>query len=68
MYHIIFVCKYHRNALMGFEDSLKDILITIASKSDFDVVEMECDKNNYRIYTQSRLTYRLDGIHPFVSF
>ena len=50
MYHIIFVCKYRRNALIGFEDSLKDISITIASKSDFEVVEMECDKDHIYIF------------------
>ena len=54
MYHIIFVCKYRRNALIGFEDSLKDILITIASKSDFEVVEMECYKNHIHILVKSK--------------
>ncbi|ADI74286.1 transposase IS200-family protein [Methanohalobium evestigatum Z-7303] len=39
---------------MGFEDSLKDILITIASKSDFDIVEMECDKDHIHILVKSK--------------
>jgi putative transposase len=39
---------------MGFEDSLKDILITIASKSDFDIVEMECYKNYIHILVKSK--------------
>ena len=54
MYHIIFVCKYRRNALIGFGNRLKDILIIIASKSDFDIVEMECNKDHIHILVKSK--------------
>jgi len=53
MYHIIFVCKYRRNALIGFENDLKHILNVIATKSDFDIIEMECDKDHIHLLVES---------------
>jgi len=53
MYHVIFVCKYRRNALIGYENDLKQILHNIASKSDFDILEMECDKDHIHLLIES---------------
>ena len=53
MYHVIFVCKYRRNVLIGYEDDLKQILHDIASKSEFDILEMECEKDHIHLLIES---------------
>ena len=53
MYHIIFVCKYRRNVLIGYENDLKQILNHIASRSDFKILEAECDKNHIHLLVES---------------
>lgn len=42
-----------QNALIGFENYLKQILNCIASKSDFDIIEMECDKDHIHLLIES---------------
>ena len=49
LYHVVFVCKYRRKALIDIESDLKDSILNIASKSDNEVVEMECDKNHIHL-------------------
>lgn len=53
IYHVIFVCKYRRNVLIGYENDLKQILHCIGSKSDFDILEMECDKDHIHLLVES---------------
>ncbi len=53
IYHVIFVCKYRRNVLIGYENDLKQILHCIALKSDFDILEMECDKDHIHLLVES---------------
>ena len=53
MYHVIFVCKYRQKVLIGFENDLKHILKVIATKSDFDIIEMECDKDHIHLRVES---------------
>ena len=46
-YHIIFVCKYRKKLLQGnIEQSMKNILFSIASSSDFSIGVMETDKDD----------------------
>ena len=46
-YHIIFVCKYRKKLLQGnIEQSMKNILFSIASSSNFLIEVMETDKDH----------------------
>ena len=37
-YHFIFVCKYRQKLLVGqLKDDIKQLLLNIASKSDFEI-------------------------------
>lgn len=53
MYHIIFVCKYRRKVLLDIENDLKNIILDIASTSNFEIVEMECDKDHIHLLVKS---------------
>lgn len=53
MYHIIFVYKYRKKALLGIENDLKNIIFDIASTSNFKVIEMECDKDHIHLLVKS---------------
>jgi putative transposase len=35
LYHVIFVCKYHRNILEPIDEELKQIIFDISKESDF---------------------------------
>ena len=46
-YHIIFVCKYRKKLLQGnIEQTMPNILFSIASSSDFSIEVMETDKDH----------------------
>jgi putative transposase len=42
-YHIIFVCKYRKYILDKMGDEVKEIMLGISSKYDFNIMEMEVD-------------------------
>lgn len=45
--HLIFVCKYRKPMLVGqLNDDIKQIFLSIASKSDFDIEVMETDNDH----------------------
>jgi putative transposase len=46
IYHIIFVVKYRKNLLDQYGDTIKQIILTVAKQSSFDVSEMETDKDH----------------------
>ena len=49
-YHIIFVCKYRRKVLTeSIAVCIKNILIDIADKSDFNIEVIETDKDHVYI-------------------
>lgn len=53
-YHIIFVCKYRKQLLQGnIAGSMKNILLAIASSSDFSIEIMECDKDHIHFLVSS---------------
>lgn len=53
-YHIIFVCKYRKQLLQGkIADSMKKILLSIASSSDFTIEVLESDKDHIHLLVNS---------------
>jgi putative transposase len=62
LYHVIFVCKYRRKALIGIETELKDTLNDIAAKSNFEIVEMETDKDHIHLLVKSEPKYSILSI------
>ena len=45
-YHLIFVCKYRKKLLTKYGSEIKQILYDISNKADFDIIEMEVDKDH----------------------
>ena len=44
-YHIIFTCKYRKKLLIKYGEDVKQIMYDISKKYDFDIKEMEVDKD-----------------------
>lgn len=53
MYHIIFVCKYRRKVLEPISNELKQVIFDIADKSDFEIIEIETDKDHIHLLVKS---------------
>jgi len=48
--HLIFVCKYRKKLFYGeLDDFLKTIIVDIEKKSDFEVIEVETDKDHIHL-------------------
>ena len=53
-YHIIFVCKYRKQLLVGIiEHDMKKIMRHISEMSDFDIEVMETDKDHLHMMVRS---------------
>lgn len=53
-YHIILVCKYRKQLLVGaVEYDMKKIMQPISEMSDFDIEVMETDKNHLHMMVRS---------------
>lgn len=53
-YHIIFVCKYRKQLLVGeIEHNMKKIMRHISEISDFDIEVMETDKDHLHMMVRS---------------
>jgi len=52
-YHIIFVCKYRRKLLVPYGEDMKQIMQKIADSSDFDIQEIEVDKDHLHLLVES---------------
>ena len=53
-YHIILVCKYRKQLLVGaFEYDMKKIMRHISEMSDFDIKVMETDKDHLHMMVRS---------------
>ena len=52
-YHIIFVCKYRRKLLVQYGSCMKQIMLDIASTSDFSIDEMEVDEDHIHLLIES---------------
>lgn len=46
MYHVIFVCKYRKVILEPISEELKQIMFNISKESNFEILEMETDKDH----------------------
>ena len=53
MYHIIFVVKYRKKLLKQYGEYVKQLVFEIAKKSDFDIQEMEVDKDHIHLMITS---------------
>ena len=52
-YHIIFTCKYRKNLLTKYGDDMKQIMFDISKRYDFEIKEMEVDKDNIHMMISS---------------
>ena len=48
-YHIIFVVKYRKKLLKRYGDDIKQFIFEVAKKSDFNIQEMEVDKDHIHL-------------------
>lgn len=53
MYQIIFVCKYRKAILEPISEELKQIMISISKESNFEILEMETDKDHIHFLIKS---------------
>lgn len=52
-YHIIFVCKYRKKLLIKYGEDIKQILFNISRNYDFEIKEMETDKDHIHLMIES---------------
>ena len=52
-YHIIFVCKYRKKLLIKYGEDVKQIMYDISKRYDFDIKEMEVDKDHIHMMISS---------------
>ena len=52
-YHIIFTCKYRKKLLIKYGEDVKQIMYDISKRYDFDIKEMEVDKDHIHIMISS---------------
>lgn len=52
-YHIIFVCKYRKKFLIKYGEDIKQILFNISRNYDFEIKEMETDKDHIHLMIES---------------
>ena len=49
MAHLIFVCKYRKHLLVRYGDQVKQLLNDISVEKDFEIIEMEVDKDHIHL-------------------
>ena len=52
-YHIIFTCKYRKKLLIKYGEDVKQIMYDIGKRYDFDIKEMEVDKDHIHMMISS---------------
>ena len=52
-YHIIFTCKYRKKLLTKYGDDMKQIMFNISKRYDFEIKEMEVDKDHIHFMISS---------------
>ena len=52
-YHIIFTCKYRKKLLIKYGNDIKQIMFDISKKYDFEIREMEVDKDHIHMMISS---------------
>ncbi len=53
MYHLIFVVKYRKPLLIQYGDWIRRMLLEIARKSDFQIVQLEVDRDHVHLLIDS---------------
>ncbi|AKB19132.1 Mobile element protein [Methanosarcina sp. WWM596] len=53
MYHVIFVCKYRKVILEPISEELKQIMSDSSKESNFEILEMETDKDHIHFLIKS---------------
>lgn len=53
LYHLIFVVKYRKKLLEKYGADVKQGMLEIAERSDFDILEMEVDKDHIHLMVES---------------
>lgn len=56
MAHLIFVCKYRKPLLVRYGNQIKQLLIDISVENDFEIIEMEVDKNHVHLLVNYKPT------------
>jgi putative transposase len=54
MYHVIFVCKYRKKVLERIDKELKQKIHDIEKESDFEILEMETDRDHIHLLIKSQ--------------
>lgn len=49
MVYLIFVCKYRKHLMVRYDDQIKQLLNDIAQEKDFEIIEMEVDKDHIHL-------------------
>lgn len=62
MSHLIFVCKYRKKLLLKFGKEVKSIMLDIAEKHDFGIIEMEVDKDHIHLLIEYNPTQSILGL------
>ena len=52
-YHIILTCKYRKKLLINYGEDIKQIMFDISKKYDFEIKEMEVDKDHIHMMISS---------------
>lgn len=52
-YHIIFVCKYRKKLMTEYGEFVKNTMIDISKKYDFNIIEIEVDKDHIHLMIES---------------
>ncbi len=53
LYHIIFVCKCRKQLMLTYGDIVKEIMSSISNYYDFEILEMEVDKDHIHLMVES---------------
>lgn len=53
MYHIIFICKYRKKLLTNYSPEIKNIFLDISKDYDFEILEMESNKDHIHLLIES---------------
>ena len=62
-YHIVWCVKYRRKVLFGdVEKSLKEIILKIASDNNFEISEMETDKDHIHLLVECSPQHQIPNI------
>ena len=65
MMHLIFVCKYRKELLIKYGNQIKQILNDIAEEKDFEIMEMEVDKDHIHLLVNYNPTQSILDIVRF---